>query len=115
MLRGMPQDIRDRYFTNSGKLWILSDKIRKMATFKKLNLQDNFLSLGKFDVIFCRNVMIYFSDLFKRDLFSRFAALLNPDGILFLGASESVSNYTTCFTMISENKHIYYQLGRDLP
>jgi len=112
MSRGMPQDIRDRYFTNSGKLWILSDKIRKMATFKKLNLQDNFSSLGKFDVIFCRNVMIYFSDLFKRDLFSRFAALLNPDGILFLGASESVSNYTTCFTMISENKHIYYQLGR---
>jgi chemotaxis protein methyltransferase CheR len=112
MSRGMPQDIRDRYFTNSGKLWILNDKIRKMVSYKKLNLQDNFSSFGKFDIIFCRNVMIYFSDVFKRDLFTRFANLLNPGGILFLGASESISNYTTRFTMVTNNKHIYYQLGR---
>lgn len=112
MSRGMPADIRDRYFTNSGKVWVLNDKIRKMVTYKKLNLQDNFSSLGKFDIIFCRNVMIYFSDAFKRDLFSRLAALLNPGGILFLGASESVSNYSTSFSMLTESKHIYYQLGR---
>ncbi len=114
MSRGMPLDIRDRYFTNSGKFWVLNDKIRKMVTYKKLNLQDDFSSLGRFDVLFCRNVMIYFSDAFKRQLFSRFCNVLNPEGFFFLGASESVSNYSDRFTMISDNKHIYYQLGREV-
>jgi chemotaxis protein methyltransferase CheR len=114
MSRGMPQEIRDRYFTSSGKVWVLSDKIRKMITFKKLNLQDDFRSFGKFDILFCRNVLIYFSDSFKRDLFNRFAAVMNPDGYFFLGASESASNYSDKFTMLTNNKHIYYQLGREV-
>jgi chemotaxis protein methyltransferase CheR len=113
MSRGMPQDIRDRYFVNSGKLWVLNDKIRKMVTYKKLNLQDNLSTLGKFDIVFCRNVMIYFSDAFKRELFSRIVSILNPGGILFLGASESVSNYSDRFTMVTNNRHIYYQLGKE--
>jgi chemotaxis protein methyltransferase CheR len=112
MSRGMPMDLRDRYFTPMGKLWVLNDKVRKMVTYKKLNLQDNLTSLGKFDIIFCRNVMIYFSDAFKRELFSRIASILNPGGILFLGASESVSNYSDRFKMVTNNKHIYYQLGK---
>jgi chemotaxis protein methyltransferase CheR len=114
MSRGMPQDIRDRYFANSGRIWILNDKVRKMSTFKKLNLQDDFSSLGKFDVVFCRNVMIYFSDTFKRQLFNRFASVINPDGYLFLGASESAISYSDKFTMISDNKHIYYKYGREV-
>ena len=114
MSRGMPQEIRDRYFANSGKVWILNDRIRKMATFKKLNLQDDFSGLGRFDVIFCRNVMIYFSDAFKRQLFNRFAAQLNPGAYLFLGASESAITYSDKFTMINDNKHLYYQYAREV-
>jgi chemotaxis protein methyltransferase CheR len=114
MSRGMPQEIRDRYFANSGRIWILNDKVRKMSTFKKLNLQDDFSSLGRFDVIFCRNVMIYFSDSFKRQLFNRFASVLNAGGYLFLGASESATSYSDRFTMINDNKHIYYQYGREV-
>ncbi|HEX7511029.1 MAG TPA: protein-glutamate O-methyltransferase CheR [Chitinivibrionales bacterium] len=110
MSRGMPQELRDRYFTNSGKVWLLNDKIRKMVTFKKLNLQDDFAQLGVFDVVFCRNVLIYFSESFKRRLFERFAGLLNSGGIFFLGASESVSNYSNRFIMVQDNKHIYYKL-----
>jgi chemotaxis protein methyltransferase CheR len=113
MSRGMPQNIRDRYFEQNGRLWVLNEKIRKMVTFKKLNLQDDFISLGRFDVIFCRNVMIYFSDVFKRQLFSRFTAVGNPGAYLFLGASESITNYSDKFTMLNNNKHIYYQLGRE--
>jgi chemotaxis protein methyltransferase CheR len=109
MSRGMPLDIRDRYFTNSGRTWVLTDKIRKMVTFKKLNLQDDFSPLGRFDIVFCRNVMIYFSDAFKRQLFTRIGSVLNPGGYLFLGASESVSNYTDKFALVTENRHIYYQ------
>jgi chemotaxis protein methyltransferase CheR len=114
MSRGMPQETRDRYFTNAGKLWVLNDKIRKMVTYKKLNLQDDITALGKFDIIFCRNVMIYFSDAFKKSLFSRIAAALNPPGILFIGASESASNYSRQFSMITHNKHIYYQVVREV-
>jgi chemotaxis protein methyltransferase CheR len=106
MSRGMPQDVRDRYFTNNGKIWALNDVIKKMVIFKKLNLQENFTSMGKFDIIFCRNVMIYFSDAFKRQLFTRFADSFNSAGFLFLGASESMSAYTDRFTMISENRRI---------
>jgi chemotaxis protein methyltransferase CheR len=114
MSRGMPQDIRDRYFIKSGKVWILNDKIRKMSTFKKLNLQDDFSSLGRFDVVFCRNVMIYFSDAFKRQLFTRFASVLNPGAYFFLGASESATSYSDKFTMINDNRHLYYQYGREV-
>jgi chemotaxis protein methyltransferase CheR len=111
--RGMPQEIRDRYFTAVGKLWVLNEAVRKMVVFKKVNLQDNFTALGKFDLIFCRNVLIYFSDAFKRQLLSRFADSLNPGGIFFLGASESMSNYSDRFTMINQNRHIYYQLSKE--
>jgi chemotaxis protein methyltransferase CheR len=113
MSRGMPLDIKDRYFTNTGKIWVLSDAIRKMVTFKKLNLQENFIALGKFDIVFCRNVMIYFSDAFKRQLFVRFADILNKEGYLFLGASESMNAYTDRFTMISQNRRIYYQVKKE--
>ena len=113
MSRGMPADIRDRYFACSGRTWVVSDMIRKMVTFRKLNLQDDFSSLGRFDIVFCRNVMIYFSDSFKRQLFPRLASVLNPGAYLFLGASESASNYTDKFTYINENKHMYFQFGRE--
>jgi chemotaxis protein methyltransferase CheR len=114
MSRGMPPEIRDRYFTQNGRVWALSDVIRKMVTFKKLNLQDDFVSLGKFDIIFCRNVMIYFSDAFKRQLFVRFADRFSQDGYLFLGASESMINYSDKFTMISQNRRIYYKVNKEV-
>ena len=110
MSRGMPLELRDRYFTSDGKYWQLQEIVRKMVAFKKLNLQESFASLGKFDIVFCRNVLIYFSDSFKRTLFSRFAETLNPGGILFLGASESISSYTDRFTLMNQGKHLYYQM-----
>ena len=114
MSRGMPQDIRDRYFSAGGRLWVLSEAVRKMVAFKKVNLQDNFTTIGKFDIIFCRNVLIYFSDAFKRQLLSRFADALNPGSFFFLGASESMSNYSDRFSMVSQNRHIYYQLSKEV-
>jgi chemotaxis protein methyltransferase CheR len=113
MSRGMPPELRDRYFTKSGKVWVLSEEIRKIVSFKKLNLQDDFSLLGKFDIVFCRNVLIYFSDSFKRRLFDKFADILNPGGIFFLGASESAGNYSNRFSMITENKHLYYRIEKE--
>ena len=114
MSRGMPHDMRDRYFSNSGMLWKLNDKIRRMVVFKRMNLQDDFSPLGRFDVIFCRNVLIYFSDAFKRQLLSRFAEILNPAGYFFVGASESMNVYTNRFVMINQNRHLYYQVNKEV-
>ena len=108
--RGLSEDVRNRYFNPNGKIWTLNDKIKKMVKFKKLNLQENLGILGNFDIIFCRYVTIYFSDAFKRDLFSRISALLKPNGHLLLGASESLGNYSTEYQMLTHDGHIYYQV-----
>ncbi|MFP4163490.1 MAG: CheR family methyltransferase [Chitinispirillaceae bacterium] len=108
--RGLPDDIKQRYFTLDGKVWTINDKVKKMVTFKKLNLQDSYAQMGKMDIVFCRNVMIYFSDQFKKDIFSRLAKLLRPSGFLFVGASESVINYSSDFEMLNHQRALYYKV-----
>jgi chemotaxis protein methyltransferase CheR len=110
MARGLPDDLRGRYFDQAGQAWALKERTRKMVTFRKFNLQENFGLLGRFDIIFCRNVAIYFSEGFKRDLFRRFAALLRPNGCLVLGASESLAAYNTGdYQMVLDDKGVYYR------
>jgi len=108
--RGLPDDLRNRYFTQDGKTWKINDDIKSMVKLQKLNLQDSFASLGTFDMIFCRNVAIYFSDSFKTDLFSRLAKALTPEGYFFVGASESLSFYSNLFKMHTHNRLVYYRV-----
>ena len=76
------------------------------------SLQDSFVHLGNFDIIFCRNAAIYFSDTFKKDLFDRFAKALNTGGYFFIGASESLSFYSNIFKMLTSNRLVYYQVKK---
>jgi chemotaxis protein methyltransferase CheR len=108
--RGLSPEMRDRYFTSEGRVWKLADKVKQMVTLKKMNLQESFASIGKCDIVFCRNVLIYFSEAFKRDIFSRLAALLRPSGYLFIGASESLSTYSNEYSMVKGSHGIYYQV-----
>ncbi|MFP4380058.1 MAG: CheR family methyltransferase [Candidatus Sumerlaeia bacterium] len=108
--RGLPVNYRNKYFKAEGRVHVLSDEVKKMVTLKKMNLQKDFSSLGKFDIIFCRNVAIYFSDEFKKDLFARFKRSLNPSGYFFLGASESLSAYSQEYEMLEHMRGIYYRL-----
>ncbi len=108
--RGLPDDFRNRYFEQNGKVWVLKDTIKNMVTFKKLNLQEDFTNLGHFDIVFIRNVLIYFSDEFKKDLLNRIASRLRPDGFLIVGASESVSNYSNIFSMLTHERALYYKV-----
>lgn len=110
MSRGMPEDVKSRYFTQSGNVWRISDEIKRMVTFKKFNLQDAYSSIGNVDIIFCRNVLIYFSEEFKKDVLSRMAGLLRPEGILFLGASESIISYSSEYTMLRHGNGLYYKV-----
>jgi chemotaxis protein methyltransferase CheR len=108
--RGLMIEMRERYFNQEGNFWKIKDNIKKIITFKKLNLQDSYNTLGKIDIVFCRNVLIYFSDIFKKDILKKIAAVLKPSGYLFIGSSESVSNYSSDYNMNSHKKAMYYQV-----
>ena len=110
ILRGLPLDKRNRYFAQQDDFWFVTENVKQMVAFKKTNLQEPFLGLGRFDVIFLRNVIIYFSDDFKTDLLNRIAGMLKPGGYLFLGGGETVHGYTSAFRVKEGERCIYYQL-----
>ena len=111
--RGL-SDARKRQFfdpVNDGENRMqIKPEVKKMATFRSLNLLDSYGSLGKFDIIFCRNVLIYFSNDVKSKILNQFASALNPGGYLILGASESLSGLTDKFDMVRCNPGIIYKL-----
>ncbi len=92
--RGLSEQHKERFFDRKGDSWVVKPQYRRMVSFRRLNLQESFASLGHFDVIFCRNVLIYFSEESKRDILERLAQAMNPDGYLILGSSESTAGYT---------------------
>nr|WP_156904860.1 protein-glutamate O-methyltransferase CheR [Ferrimonas senticii] len=87
----------------------IAELIRTMVTFRRYNLLDSYLLLGKFDIIFCRNVLIYFSIDDKRKVLRQFAAALNPGGYLMLGASESMVLLSEEFEMVRSELGIVYR------
>ncbi|MFW6415285.1 MAG: CheR family methyltransferase [Thermodesulfobacteriota bacterium] len=108
--RGMPREYLQKYFHKWGDGWRINDRIRSMVKFQKLNLMDSYYGLGSFDIVFCRNVAIYFSQTDKRKLFQKLARSLKPQGYLIVGCSESLSGIAPQF----ESRHylhgMYYQL-----
>lgn len=109
MGRGLSEARRQRYFTEGNGQWTLRPEIRNRASFREFNLLDSYSLLGRFDVIFCRNVLIYFSPDLKREILSKMAQALNPHGYLFLGASESMTNYSDAFEMVRCNPGVVYR------
>ncbi|WJG10548.1 protein-glutamate O-methyltransferase CheR [Aliiglaciecola sp. LCG003] len=108
--RGLPDDLKQRYFTSldNGSMQ-LARGVSSLVNFQELNLLGSFANLGRFDIVFCRNVLIYFSQQNKRKILQQIAASLQDNGILFLGASESISEVTDQFSMIRNNPGLYYQ------
>lgn len=86
--RGLDDDMRVRYFHRENAGYRLDDRIRRAVTFRKFNLLNSFITLGTFDVVFLRYVMIYFSEPMRQDVVRKLRTAVNPDGVLFLGASE---------------------------
>src|SRR5260370_15437693 len=95
--RGLPIQMLVKYFTQTGELWQLNADIRAMVQHRQLNLLQDFSHLGTFDVIFCRNVLIYFDQDTKVGIFDRPAKMLEPHGVLALGAAESVLGISDAF------------------
>jgi chemotaxis protein methyltransferase CheR len=105
--RGLPIQLLVKYFTQIGELWQISSDIRGMVQHKQLNLLQDFSHLGKFDVIFCRNVLIYFDQDTKVNIFERMSKVIEPDGMLMLGAAESVVGITDAFRPVADKRGLY--------
>jgi chemotaxis protein methyltransferase CheR len=105
--RGLPIQMLVKHFTQVGELWQLNADIRAMVQHRQLNLLQDFSHLGTFDVIFCRNVMIYFDQDTKAGVFDRLAKVLEADGVLALGAAESVVGISDAFKPYPERRGLY--------
>ncbi|WP_068313548.1 CheR family methyltransferase [Polycladidibacter hongkongensis] len=105
--RGLPIQMLVKYFAQEGELWQISSEIRSMVQWRKLNLLQSFSQLGEFDIIFCRNVLIYFDQETKKDVLHRIAKQMPKDGYLVLGAAETVVGLTDAFEPVPEHRGLY--------
>jgi chemotaxis protein methyltransferase CheR len=105
--RGLPIQMLVKYFKQTGETWQIIPELRAMVQHRQLNLLHDFSQLGTFDVIFCRNVLIYFDQDTKINIFNRFTRLIEPDGFLVLGAAETVVGLTDAFRPIPERRGLY--------
>ncbi|MGA2290201.1 CheR family methyltransferase [Bradyrhizobium sp.] len=109
--RGLPIQFLVKYFKQTGEVWQINPDIRAMIQHRQLNLLHDFSQLGVFDVIFCRNVLIYFDQDTKINIFNRLAKATEPDGFLVLGAAETVVGLTEAFKPYPERRGLYRPNG----
>jgi len=114
VLRGLPIQMLARHFHHEGGEWRLSSSIRNRVRFELFNLLDSYEPLGQFDVIFCRNVLIYFDQQMKHDVLGRLADALAPDGYLVLGSAETVLGYSKKLEPLVNARGIYVKSGPQL-
>ena len=105
--RGLPITLLVKYFAQIGDTWQIAPDIRSMVQFRQLNLIDDFAHLGVFDVVFCRNVLIYFNQETKTRVLDRVARVIDRDGYLALGAAETVVGLTESFKPIHDRRGLY--------
>jgi chemotaxis protein methyltransferase CheR len=109
--RGLTTDRRNRYFARQADdSWRVKPDISGRISFRMINLLENFSYAGRFDVIFCRNVLIYFSTDLRKEIIDRMVKVLNPRGYLVLGASESLGQHSSLFEFIRYKGGLIYRL-----
>jgi chemotaxis protein methyltransferase CheR len=105
--RGLPIQFLVKYFKQQGERWQIDPAIRSMVHFKQVNLLDDMAALGRFDVIFCRNVLIYFDQPTKTLVLDRLSRQMAPDGHLYLGGAETVLGISARLQPVPDNRGIY--------
>ncbi|GGF35323.1 chemotaxis protein CheR [Aliidongia dinghuensis] len=106
--RGLPIQLLVKYFKQAGDRWQIDSSIREMVRYRPFNLLDDLAGLGQFDVIFCRNVLIYFDQPTKQMVLERMAKQLASDGFLYLGGAETVVGITDKFQPMVNHRGIYH-------
>lgn len=107
--RGLDPRRLKRFFDPQNENWKVKDELRAMVQFRKLNLMKPFIGLGKFDIVLCRNVMIYFTGQDRRRIYSEIAKTMEPDGYLILGSTESLVNDTELYEPKKYLNSVFYQ------
>jgi chemotaxis protein methyltransferase CheR len=105
--RGLPIQMLVKYFSKVGEQWQVAPEIRDMVTFRHANLLHDFSSFGLFDVVFCRNVLIYFDAAMKSSVLNRLARSVASDGYLLLGAAETVVGLSDAFRPLNNHRGVY--------
>jgi chemotaxis protein methyltransferase CheR len=113
--RGLPIQLLLKYFTQAGDRWQIAPQIRAMVEFRPLNLLHDFSRLGMFDIVICRNVLIYFGADTKTDVLERLAASTAPDGFLMLGSAETVVGHTQRFRPLPNARCLYVRSSSAAP
>jgi chemotaxis protein methyltransferase CheR len=111
--RGLPAPLLIKYFQQHGNRWRIREELRQMIDFKPLNLAGDWPLMRRFDLVFLRNVMIYFDVPTKRSILQRIESRLAPDGYLLLGGAETTLNLSTAYRRIEQLKLGFYQLTRN--
>lgn len=109
--RGLPALMLIKYFAQIGEIWQIAPEIRAMVKFMPFNLLNDFASLGRFDVVLCRNVLIYFDQTTKIGVLERIAGVTERDGFLVLGGAETVVGLTDRFRPMPDKRGVYCQPG----
>jgi len=112
--RGLPTPYLLKYFEKAESMWQINAEVRSIVQFKENNLLKSIRSLGKFDVVFCRNVLIYFDQEDKADTLDRIGQQMPDDGVLFLGGSETVVGLCDRFAPIAGYRGVYQLAGNDV-
>jgi chemotaxis protein methyltransferase CheR len=112
--RGLPIQLLMKYFVQADDKWQLKDEIRNMIDYRNFNLLENLKSLGQYDIVFCRNVLIYFDEATKRKVLDGVMDILSPDGFLFLGGAETVLGITDKFKPLANQRGIYVLSGSNV-
>lgn len=110
MNRGLPAALLARYFTRSAMQWEIVPALRELATFSKMNLIERWPTLPLMDVVFLRNVLIYFSPAVKRQILEKVRSVMAPHGVLFLGAAETTLNLDAEFVRVQFENQTFYRL-----
>jgi len=105
--RGLPIQMLLKYFEQKGDVWQINPGLRAMVEWRKLNLLESFSHLGEFDIVFCRNVLIYFDQATKTEILDRLAKSVPEDGFLVLGAAETVVGLTDAFKPVPGKRGLF--------
>jgi chemotaxis protein methyltransferase CheR len=109
--RGLPIQMLVKHFRQNGDKWQISPQIRQMATFREFNLLGDLAPLGQFDVVFCRNVLIYFDQPTKSRVLEQVSRIMPADGLLYLGGAETVLGITERFRPLEGQRGLYGVVG----
>ena len=110
--RGLSAEQSKNFFIPHDNCLEVRPEIRKRVSFRYHNMTESYALMGRFDAIFCRNVLIYFSAQNKADIIARMASVLNPKGYLFLGSTESLTAHSNLFEMVNKDGGIVYRLKK---